>query len=289
MSDRSKIQWTDASWNPTQGCSKISPGCENCYAMKIAARFSGPGKWAEGLAHYDPLNWTGILRTADDSIDKPLHWKRPRMVFVNSMSDLFHKEVPDEWIDEVFFVMSRCEQHTFQILTKRAERLPEYFARRERLGCPVLKNVWLGVSVENQEWADKRIPRLLETKAAVRFLSCEPLLGWIDLERHLLSPIDTGHRWCDSAAWVIVGGESGTNARRCHVDGIKAIVDQCKSAGVPVFVKQLGSKPIDTVAMTDGDSGTAQELDITLKDPKGGNPAEWPEYLRVREFPKVVA
>jgi protein gp37 len=208
------IEWTNDVWNPLRGCTRISPGCENCYAERIAARFSGPGMPYEGLAkmtEHGP-RWTGEIRLLSKELDKPLHWKKPRLVFVNSMSDLFHEKVPFEFIDQVFATMAWCPQHVFQILTKRPERMQRYSAElaslsRQARGVRMarskgwnvsddtpggmdwpLPNVWLGVSVENQEYADLRIPHLLKTPAAVRFLSCEPLLGELDLHRYLHQP-----------------------------------------------------------------------------------------------------
>ena len=213
MSADSKIEWTDATWNPVRGCDAVSPGCLNCYAAGVAARFSGPGLAYEGTATRKPgqqAKWTGKIILAEDKLTVPLHWREPRRIFVNSMSDLFHEDVPDEYIDRVFAVMASAPQHTFQILTKRADRMAKFLAESTREGGrwdhllydgdfpfpdtdaadvgydritdePVLSNVWLGVSVEDQQRADERIPHLLATPATVRFLSCEPLLGPVDV------------------------------------------------------------------------------------------------------------
>ncbi|MDE2342737.1 MAG: phage Gp37/Gp68 family protein [Betaproteobacteria bacterium] len=206
MADKTGIEWTNATWNPLRGCSRVSEGCRHCYAEKIAARFSGPGMPYEGLAKRvggEP-RWTGTVRLVESALDQPLRWTKPRIIFVNSMSDLFHEKVSDEWIDSIFAVMALAPQHTFQILTKRPERMVKYMKVHERgsyiassalsrvpgnkmesrpawnMSWP-LPNVWLGVSVEDQKTADERIPLLLATPAAKRFISAEPLLGKVDL------------------------------------------------------------------------------------------------------------
>ncbi len=218
MADKTGIEWTDASWNPIVGCSIVSPGCTNCYAMKQAYRIEKMSEGAGRKSHYAGTTrqskagavWTGKVNLAPDHIiTQPLRWKRPRKIFVNSMGDLFHEDVSDDWIDRIFAVMALCPQHTFQILTKRADRMRDYmkalgnidgFKRLEICardmgytfmfeGLPLvpfpIPNVWLGVSVEDQKRADERIPSLLSTPAAVRFLSCEPLLGPVDLGKWL--------------------------------------------------------------------------------------------------------
>jgi len=307
MSANSSIEWTDATWNPVRGCRKVSPGCKNCYAETFAERWRGiPGH---------PYEQGFDLRIVEDKLTDPLHWKKPRRVFVNSMSDLFHEGVPFDYIDRVFAVMALTPQHTYQVLTKRAERMAEYLNRfgvglklggaiRDIVGrtklsvhftgrteevmdswdtnSGVLPNVWLGTSVENQEYADKRIPHLLRCPAAVRFLSVEPLLGPVDICSRLNGVLsDTPER----LHWIIVGGESGPGARPCNVQWIRDIVQQCKAAGVPCFVKQLGAKICNSSETqgpwpVDGDT-------FRMDDPKGGDPSEWPEDLRVREFPEV--
>lgn len=274
MPGSTKIEWTEATWNPTSGCTKVSPGCDNCYAERITERFHGRGSFTEVTLHPERL-------------ETPLRWRKPRMVFVNSMFDLFHPQVPDEFVARVFAVMHDAEQHTFQILTKRHGRahallndpdfydrfvgeLAELRAAWQGYANPAptwpLRNVWLGVSVETQKWADVRIPALLDTPAAVRFLSAEPLLGPVDLD----GPADVnGHRaspsywltgrpgWVPegvtstgmtveglgigpSIDWVIAGGESGPNARPMHPDWARLLRDQCVSARVPYFFKQHG-------------------------------------------------
>lgn len=336
MSQQSDIQWTDATWNPVTGCDKVSPGCANCYAEGVAKRF-----WAtqyplvphdlRGELEMRPRTFIDVV-CHEDRLEQPLHWKRPRKIFVNSMSDLFHEDVPDAFIDQVFAVMALAPRHTFQLLTKRAERMRAYFgagqyrdvkvadsakaihttvrpfalpseavfdARRVAFNQPwqinawPLPNVWLGVSVENQHFADERIPLLLDTPAAVRFVSAEPLLGPVNLAAVLFGECaDCGcalaackglrgtHRACCPDCrhrridWVIVGGESGRGARVFDLVWARFIVNQCAGAGVPVFVKQLGANPI----RLDGDHEP-------FWSPKGDDPAEWPEDLRVRQFP----
>lgn len=301
----SKIEWTEQTWNPIVGCSIVSPGCTNCYAMKMAARLE-----AMGVPHYAGLTqsskagavWTGKMALAPEKILlEPLRRRKPTMYFVNSMGDLFHEDVPDEWIDRVFAVMALCPQHTFQVLTKRSARMREYMQtwgatgwtsqRKYRVGDQIktiappmdavtaigrlvdapLPNVWLGVSAERQKEADERIPDLLATPAAVRFVSAEPLLGPIDFTSIptacLAAPsaccrdqakLDAlrGIQWCQRAGaygypkkdhlpqglnWLIVGGESGPGARPMHPDWARSIRDQCAAAGVPFFFKQWGS------------------------------------------------
>ena len=233
MSDKSRIEWTDATWNPVTGCTKVSPGCDHCYASTLAERFRGtPG-------HYFEHGFDVRLRPG--KLDQPLRWTRPRRIFVSSMSDLFHADVPDEYIAKVFAVMALAPQHTFQVLTKRHGRMRSLLSSwqfREALRCELgrpdlaewpLPNVWMGVSVENQKCADLRVPALLETPAVVRFLSCEPLLGPVQIG-HCLAGID----------WVIVGGESGRGARPMHPGWVRTIRDDCSHAGAAFHFKQWG-------------------------------------------------
>jgi protein gp37 len=264
MSAHSSIEWTDRTWNPITGCSEISPGCANCYAARLTATRLRNHPDYQGLAKIEnpgEARFTGDLRFNGDRIEEPIHWKKPSRVFVNSMSDLFHENVNDWWLDQIFAQIVNCPRHTFQILTKRPQRMRTWCDELRRQGVMPLENVWLGVSVENQHFADERIPVLLETSAAVRFISAEPLLGRVDLElaqcscpmrvpfgvstRHLLScradlrRPDNQRRW--AMDWVIVGGESGPNARPMHPEWAVSLRDQCASAGVPFFFKQWGS------------------------------------------------
>lgn len=302
--NKSKIEWTDTTWNPIRGCSRISPGCVNCYAESIAARFSGEGQPFEGFARRTAAGgrWTSKMALLPDKLAEPLSWRKPRRVFVNSMSDLFHEGLSDEAIAAVFGVMAACPQHVFQVLTKRAERLillsekvgletfEEAVARaaestagivwdsrgqerhlypanagdlsRRRLwpGWP-LPNVWLGVSAERRkEWLE-RVEHLRSAPAAVRFVSAEPLLE------------DLGDVDCSGISWVICGAESGHGARLMDAAWMRSLKEQCVAAGVPYFGKQMGRVYV------------SRKIHVGLSDHKGGDPAEWPEDLRVREMP----
>lgn len=324
MAEHSTIEWTDATWNPITGCSVVSPGCTNCYAMKLAGTRLKHHPSRAGLTRETKAGpvWTGETRLNEQWLDQPLRWKRPRMIFVCAHADLFADSVPEEWIDRVFAVMAMAPQHTFQVLTKRADRMRAYingipskipFMGRmplERihleaaghmegdggfmdalkrhgnvysLYCSVpwpLPNVWLGVSAEDQVRAEERIPQLLETPAAIRFVSAEPLLGPIDLTRLDQPNAGGGPYWIDSLSayemgwfsdeaatimtdpdpladsglprldWIIAGGESGGSARPMHPDWVRSLRDQCFAAGVPFFFKQWGSFAPDDPAAT---------------------------------------
>lgn len=214
MAQASSIEWTEATWNPVTGCTKISPGCKNCYAERMAKRLQAMGQ---------PRYRNGFKLTLQpDAIEAPLRWKRPRMIFVNSMSDLFHERVPDEFIAQCFAVMAKASRHTFQVLTKRPERVAEIASA---LDWP--KNIWMGVSVENADYIH-RIGFLRDVPAAIRFLSLEPLLGPV-----AELPLDGIH-------WVIVGGESGPHARPMDPKWVFQIRDRCLDNGVPFFFKQWG-------------------------------------------------
>ena len=280
------IEWTDRVWNPIAGCSVLTPGCTNCYAMRMAARLERMGQTTKygGLTRASKTGpvWTGKVRLDEGALLAPLRWRKPARIFVNSMSDLFHEAVSDEWIDRMFAVMALAPQHTFQVLTKRADRMRDYFRGLDTRHTPdgnvslsprvsvissfmthshgqtdmadlvealngpwPLPNVWLGVSVEDQRRADERIPLLLHTPAAVRWISAEPLLGAVDLRHTAIT--DTGYLNCLSSStgpnidWVVAGGESGPGARPCHPDWIRSLRDQCSDAEVPFFFKQWGS------------------------------------------------
>lgn len=221
MADHSTIEWTDATWNPVTGCTKVSPGCKHCYALTLAERFRGvPGH---------PYEQGFDLRLWPQRVSLPLTWKQPRRIFVNSMSDLFHENIPEDFIDSVFATMRQASWHQFQVLTKRPDRMARYVASRANLTL-THPNVWLGTSVEMQLYI-RRAAAVAELTAAVRFLSCEPLLGPLDL-RSVLSPT--------SINWVIVGGESGHGARPMKPEWVRDIRDQCRSAGVAFFFKQWG-------------------------------------------------
>jgi protein gp37 len=299
MADKTGISWTDATWNPVRGCSRVSEGCRNCYAERVAARFSGRGQPYEGLIKHvrtkaSPASrmlesgrearWNGVVRLIPEHLADPLRWKKPRRVFVNSMSDLFHESLTDDQIDQVFAVMALARHHTFQVLTKRAKRMRAYittpdrheaWSRHIKTRSRVIggveagwwprfaQHIWLGVSVENQAAADERIPELLATPASVRFLSCEPLIGDVEIARWMkvhkrwqskdtlpdgrapAYPLASWHMqalvaadWRCPIDWVIAGCESGPGARPCSVDWLRSLRDQCAAARVPFFLKQ---------------------------------------------------
>jgi protein gp37 len=257
-----EIAWTEETWNPLAGCTKISAGCANCYAAGHALRLAGNpnpqirARYA-GLAAATAAgaNWTGTITLAEDRLHIPLHWKKPRMIFVNSMSDLFHTDVPLDFIKKVFATIEKAPQHTFQILTKRAGRLAEL--------APVRcwhSNIWMGVTVESADVLD-RVDHLRQVPAGVRWLSCEPLLG--PLAGLDLTGID----------WLVVGGESGPRARQMDPAWAQDLVHRCQAAGVAVFMKQIG---------------TAWANKTGAVHSKGGDPAEWPMDLRVLEYPAAA-
>ena len=351
---KSKIEWTDETWNPVRGCTKISPGCKNCYAATFAERFRGV------VGH--PYEQGFDLRLVHNKLTEPLTWRKSRTVFVNSMSDLFHQDIPDEYIDQVFAVMMACgmlenRRHRFQVLTKRSDRMLSYLTDRSpvellqawaKAGNGLitmddedtlfsemvtsetchdwdengrnssgsdykpwgylkklwpLPNVWLGVSVENQKAADERIPNLIKTPAAIRFLSMEPLLENVEIfrfdeEEQALRGVgvvrsggmtpstpDSPPEGCDDSYpgidWVIIGGESGRGARECNLDWIHSITEQCSAAEVPVFVKQLGAKPVYP------DAVTKQIVPFPISDAKGAQIGDFPCHFG-REFPEVA-
>lgn len=328
------IEWTDATWNPIAGCSIVSPGCTNCYAMRQAARIE---RMIPSLEHYKGLTkpskagpvWTGKVALAPEkTLLEPLRRRKPTMYFVNSMSDLFHEDVPDAWIDRIFAVMALCPQHTFQVLTKRAERMRDYVSAVKATWCMSddecrawqirdhqvqikgvdaedyetgidewpLPNVWLGVSCERQKEADDRIPHLLATPAAVRFVSLEPLLGPIELwrvdeeDRALRgvgivrsggvtqSTPHSPHEGYDDSYpgldWVIVGGESGRDARPMHPDWARSIRDQCTAAGVAFFFKQWGEWAPHTIKPGGDLGGDVRSGRVRIVHPSGRSNVE---------------
>jgi protein gp37 len=289
VSDNSAINWTDSTWNPVLGCTRVSPGCDSCYAIsqariraanpnpKVAAAFEGLTDRADGR-----LDWTGRVNLLPERLQQPLRWRKPRRIFVNSLADLFHHGVPDEFIADVFAVMTLTPWHTYQLLTKQHGRMRSllnsedfgnlYMIRYERLAEDFhvfgsqrwrdwldtwepswpLPNLHLGVSVEDQHWADIRIPALLRTPAAVRWVSAEPLLGAIDLRHHLAGYclehdfpagfcVQRNHPGVRHLNWVVCGGESGAKARPMHPAWARQLRDQCIAAGVPFWFKQWGS------------------------------------------------
>ena len=339
MSDNTSIAWTDATWNPIVGCSRVSEGCRNCYAERMAGRLAAMGKRqyqdvvGGGLAYGPNSGWSGKTALVESALSDPLHWRKGRRIFVCSMGDLFHEKVPFDWIDRVFAVMALSPQHTFQVLTKRPERMAKYcaaegvagrIAEAAKMLCKAspppevfaiygmgpakadgqpefgyrwfinrwpIPGLWLGTSCENQAAADARIPHLLRCPAAIRFLSCEPLLGDVNIDK---TNWFYGDCRDDSGQvdWVIVGGESGPKARPCDIAWIRSIRDQCTAAGVACFVKQLGAipymdnRPWLRMTMFCGEK-SGKPYVVALRDHKGGDPAEWPADLRnVRQWPK---
>lgn len=375
------IAWTDQTWNCVTGCTKVSAGCKHCYAERVFPRaysdeqmvvnsMTGARRFGNVVAEQEflaPRKFTDV-RCHEDRLAQPLHWKKPRRIFVNSISDLFHEDVPDKFIAAVFGIMAAAMEHTFQILTKRPQRVLEWFkwidsfggigkyirsdeGRRDLrviIGNPEisriethrsgrkyrssddpwaktmnaaacvgrgepLHNVWLGVSVEDQKTADERIPLLLQTPAAVRFVSYEPALEPILLAQVIpvkwngkpgkpITVVDylRGPQHID---WVIVGGESGPGARPFNIEWARSVIRQCQDAGVACFVKQMGAnvqtrndQVQDVWYYADGSDMETEELDadhyqgapvrLRLNDRKGGDPDEWPSDLRVREFPQ---
>lgn len=293
----STIEWTDKTWNPVTGCTKVSQGCKNCYAEKIYERFNGKGSFRNVTCHSDRLT-------------QPLKWKKPARIFVNSMSDLFHEDVPFAFIDLVFAVMKQCQQHTFQILTKRPERMNEWYNYRpnffskldnavlemmdkydgfhsqlcyiqnDRIEGWPLPNVWIGVSAENQETANERLPYLNMIPATVKFVSAEPLLGPIDFEKALGDSLKWhagGLKNCIS--WVITGGESGPGARPVHPDWIISIRDQCAADYVPFFFKQWGNYLPH--CQLEGYLPNLVKASAEVKFPSPHNPSKMNTYYRI--------
>ena len=257
MNAKSTIEWTDSTWNPVTGCTKVSPGCDHCYAETIAHRFDGTPAYPDGFK----------VTLRPERITQPLRWKKPRRVFVNSMSDMFHADIPDEYIARVWAVMALAHHHTFQVLTKRPGRMRSLLTssafratvRQSAVGmtpgwtpaCSYwpLPNVWLGVSAGDQRWADVRIPVLLDTPAVVRFVSAEPILGPIKFDFIHWGTLD----------WVIVGGESGAGARPMRPGWARDIRDRCRDAEVPFHFKQWGAHGPDGIRRSKHANG--RELD----------------------------
>ena len=285
VSDKTKIEWTDSSWNPIRArdlgpvgtgpgigthCEIITPGCEHCYAAAINKRLGTHRPYLKTARPHVQIYLD------EKTLEAPLRWKRSRRVFVCSMSDLFGDWVTHEMLRKVFRTMEEAPQHIYQILTKRAERQRDFMQWwvMDRLDEPPL-NWWFGVSVEDQRRADERIPVLFQTPAAVRWISAEPLLGPL--------PVLYTSWGGERLDWVVIGGESGSGARGFDVDWARDIVAQCRAAGAACFVKQLGAQPYDSSLTASGRSET-----LRLRDRKGGDINEFPEDLRVREYPAGV-
>ncbi len=315
MADGTKIEWTDATWNPITGCSVVSPGCTNCYAMKLAGTRLNSHPSRAGLTKDSKAGpvWTGEVRFNPQWLDEPLRWKKPRMIFVCAHGDLFAEGVPDEWIDQIFAVMALAPQHTFQVLTKRPDRMRQYLTRpagdgrqdiRNHLAWEVtaqvmntwapnwksegvddgkhrsrgiaaftkwpLPNVWLGVSVEDQKRADVRIPILLDTPAAIRWISAEPLLGPINIVDAMWAgdgPADSN--LSATLDWVVAGGESGVDARPMHPDWARSLRDQCATAGVPFLFKQWGAFAPKRIMLTEFWNPATARIGELIANPGG--------------------
>lgn len=285
MADKTGIEWCDATWNPVVGCSVHSPGCIHCYAMPLAARLERMGNPAyAGLTQPSKTGpvWNGIVRLNPSTLEQPLRWKKPRRIFVNSMSDLFHENLADDAIDEVFGVMGACEDaglgHTFIILTKRAERMQQYMARRaaqawnsRRLGPDAHppRNIICGVSAEDQTRWDERLAHLRETNALYRAVSVEPMIGPIEPSAEDMLALD----------WVIVGGESGPKARPMHPDWVRDIRDLCQVAGVYFFFKQWGEW-----LAGEGNYGQFDATPMSAYRRCDNHRYEWPRYTAANNF-----
>ena len=269
MADKTQIEWSDATWNVVTGCSRVSAGCENCYAERLAATRLRHIPSRQGLTDRNG-RWTGEVRFNEKWLGQPLRWQRPRRIFVAAHGDVFHESMPDAWLDKIFAVMAMCPQHTFQLLTKRPQRMLDYVTRFdtdeavERVGdaacqitqspCAVniiedatmiaLPNVWLGVSAEDQRTAEERIPPLLETPAALRWLSAEPLLGPLEIDHHLagMDALGVLPRRLPALDWVVVGGESGPGARPMEAAWARSLRNQCICAETAFFFKQWGGR-----------------------------------------------
>lgn len=270
MGDTTAIAWTEKTWNPWQGCHKVSAGCANCYMYRDKARFG-----------QDPAT---VVRSKPATFNAPLKWKEPALVFTCSWSDFFIEEA-DPWRDEAWELIRRTPHITYQVLTKRPERIAGHLPGDWGAGW---SNVWLGLTAENEAALD-RLAYLRDVPAALRFVSAEPLLGSLDLRRNI--PSERILRWhrpaLEGVGWVIVGGESGPNARAMYIQWAAEIVAQCRAAGVPVFVKQLGAHPYPRRIPYPAAGPHAYTLEtVRISDRSGAEPSEWPEDLRIREMPK---
>jgi protein gp37 len=307
---KTKISWTERTWNPLAGCTRASEGCDNCYAAVMSHRLEAmaladivngksPGKKAKYIgttskAKNGHIAFNGKINLDYDALNEPYAWKKPVMVFVNSMSDLFHKDVPLEFVAKVFQVMVDTPQHTYQVLTKRPERM-EGIIDWIFSGNEVPSHIWLGTSVENQEQANIRIPHLIDTNAKIRFLSCEPLLGGIDLAKAMQFTHEDNEGYgivpLNYLSWIIAGGESGKKARPVHPNWLRLLRDQCASYDVPYFLKQWGEYApagewYDTVHCFLMDSRTG------MQSPVVGGWKKWNDakyYEPMRKFGKKMS
>ncbi|HVZ80324.1 MAG TPA: phage Gp37/Gp68 family protein [bacterium] len=278
MSGKTNIEWAEKVWNPTIGCTRVSPGCAHCYAFDVHdKRHKG---YKDALARGEkpklPPQYAKPFKDFQffgGRLQDPMHWRKPARIFVNSMSDVFHERMTIEFWSAMVTTMTLCPQHQFLILTKRADRMMDFCQQ-----APPPPNAWMGVTVENQKAADERIPYLLKTPAAVRWLSVEPMLERIK--------VDFGDK-ADAGVlikWVVCGGESGPKSRSFNIEWARDLRDQCQAAGSAFFMKQLGAKPMEDVGAPEfGFNGFAG---LQLEDRKGGKMDEWPEDLRIREYPQ---
>jgi protein gp37 len=272
-----KIAWTGNTWNPIWGCSAVSAGCTHCYAASMAGRFGGPGQKYEGLVQISPKTgkstnkWTGEIRLAEEHLSDPLHWRQPTLIFVDSMSDLFHEKVPVEYIRRVCDIMLRANWHTYQVLTKRHERMKELLSAPEFADVSQAAHIWWGVSAEDHRWGVPRIEALQHTPVRNRFVSVEPCLE--DISDVDLSGIH----------WVIQGGES-SGGREFRVEWARAMRDRCRELGIPYLLKQLGQRPTEDrrriLAQTRPDTGR--------RDIKHEYMPHWPADLQVQQWPEAM-
>lgn len=300
---KSKIEWTEYSWNPIIGCTKCSPGCLNCYAERMAIRLSAMGQekydrviTAKAHSPGGKQKWHGTVYCDKKVLDKPLHWRKPRRIFVCSMSDLFHEKVPFDFVDKVFVNMFAALRHTYQILTKRPSRVVEYLHRHRSVKFYNHANIWLGVSISTQAEADEKIPILLKIPAAVRFVSIEPMLEAIDLHLSdsrkdiLWRRTHGGSYEREFLHWVVIGAESigGRPGRECKLDDVRDLVGQCRVANIPVFVKQIhlwgvnwDSRLFETAQAAKLCLGECEPKTKLVKDI-----TKFPKDLQFRQYPK---
>ena len=295
-----KIEWTDETWNPVVGCTKVSEGCQNCYAERMAYRLACMGqKKYRAVISTDGGVWNYKTYCDESALETPLHWRKPRQIFVCSMGDLFHESVPFEFINKVMNTINKCDgkyqnegkcNHIFQILTKRPKRMKEFFDRyyghyyKEGITCDEKDRIWLGVTPTK----DEDISTLLQTPAAHRFVSLEPLLEDVDIEWWLrVNKIGRNRhpRYTQKLDWVIVGAETGHHARYCPIEWIESVVEQCKAAGVPVFVKAVHLWEMNGKLYRSPQEANLQCGEGKPKLKISKNMSEWPQSVRYRELP----
>lgn len=286
-----RIPWATHTWNPIVGCTHVSHGCDNCYALTYAWRvirnpnpvIADPYKGITFRRADGEIDWQGNVRLAESRLNEPLeHPEIPRRYFVNSMGDIFHKDVPDEWIDQLFAVMREAPDNRFVLLTKRPERLAAYVNARD--GC-IADNVICGVSVEDQETANLRIPLLLSARIPYRLIAYEPMLGPVDftsIAHDGIMQVDNGIHW------IICGGESGWLARRCDIAWIRATIRQCRRLYIPCFVSLLGYRAFEMHTEGHGENRIEWAQPFRSRFMAGLKPRDWPEDIQVWEMPKIL-